>query len=137
RTFGRAEMDFTVTLSLVDRTEQQLSAVAGIVEQHKVARARKFVEAVTAHDFQSPTILLSLQGKTNPDSSRSTKAGHSIEVRFSRCASVFERGLWSAKCASVRRPCCFRSLSLRGAAADVARRPAIEGSSTGTRLKLK
>jgi len=29
-------MDFTVTLSLVDRTEQQLAALAGIVEQHKL-----------------------------------------------------------------------------------------------------
>jgi len=29
-------MDFTVTLSLVDRTEQQLATLAGIVEQHKL-----------------------------------------------------------------------------------------------------
>lgn len=36
RRFGQAEMDFTVTLSLVDRTEQQLAALAGIVEQHNL-----------------------------------------------------------------------------------------------------
>jgi hypothetical protein len=29
-------MEFTVTLSLLDRTEQQLAALAGIVEQHKL-----------------------------------------------------------------------------------------------------
>jgi hypothetical protein len=36
RRFGQPEMDFTVTLSLVDRTEQQLAALAGIVEQHRL-----------------------------------------------------------------------------------------------------
>jgi hypothetical protein len=36
RRFGQAEMEFTVTLSLLDRTEQQLAALAGIVEQHKL-----------------------------------------------------------------------------------------------------
>jgi hypothetical protein len=34
--FGQPEIDFTVTLSLVDRTEQQLATLAGIVEQHKL-----------------------------------------------------------------------------------------------------
>jgi hypothetical protein len=29
-------MDFIVTLSLIDRTQQQLAALAGIVEQHNL-----------------------------------------------------------------------------------------------------
>lgn len=36
RRFGHVEMDFIVTLSLVDRTQQQLAALAGIVEQHNL-----------------------------------------------------------------------------------------------------
>ena len=34
RRFGDVEMDYIITLSLIDRTQQQLAAQAGIVEQH-------------------------------------------------------------------------------------------------------
>ena len=36
RRLGDVEMEFIITLSLVDRTQQQLAALAGIVEQHNL-----------------------------------------------------------------------------------------------------
>jgi hypothetical protein len=36
RRLGHGEMDFTVSLSLIDRTQEQLGTLAGIVERYGV-----------------------------------------------------------------------------------------------------